>query len=255
MVLHTPQKKVNYPTLKLNNANIERVSQFNFLIVVLSSTLKWDKDIGHVSLKVSRVTGVLYRLKHIYPHEVLLTLYNTLILPHLSYCILVRGSKIQTNQGLHLLQKKAVRIITIKDYIAHTEPLCKLLNILKATDLFKCSLWKFHYKLTKGQLPAYFDIMLPILPNICNNYSIRFPTFHLPLIKHALAEQRLDYQVIRTLNAYGSMTFTLKAQSLFFYGFKTFVKVQLINGYADGCRDTSCITCHIIAHRHNIGVR
>ena len=97
--------------------------------------------------------------------------------------------------------------------------------------------------------------MLPILPNICNNYSIRLPTFHLPLIKHAFAEQRLDYQLIRMLNAYGSMTFTLKAESLFFYGFKTFVKVQLINGYADGCQDTSCITCHIIAHRHNIGVR
>ena len=165
------------------------------------------------------------------------------------------GSKIQTNHKLHLLQKKAVRIITNKDYIAHTEPLCKLLNILKATDLFKCSLWTFYYKLTNGQLPAYFDIMLPILPNICNNYSIRLPTFHLPLIKHAFAEQRLDYQLIRMLNAYGSMTFTLKAQSLFFYGFKTFVKIQLINGYADGCHDTSCITCHIIAHRHNIGVR
>ena len=255
MVFHTPQKRVIYPTLKLNNANIERVSQFNFLGVILASTLKWDKHIGHVSLKVSRVIGVLFRLKHIYPQEVLLTLYNTLILPHLSYCILVWGSKIQTNHRLHLLQKKAVRIITNKDYIAHTEPLCKLLNILKATDLFKCSLWKFYYKLTNGQLPAYFDIMLPILPNICNNYSIRLPTFHLPLIKHAFAEQRLDYQLIRMLNDYGSMTFTLKAQSLFFYGFKTFVKVQFINGYADGCHDTSCITCHIIAHRHNIGVR
>ena len=40
------------------------------------------------------------------------------------------------------------------------------------------------------------------------------------IIKHAFAEQRLDYQLIRMLNAYGSMTFTLKAQSLFFYGFK-----------------------------------
>ena len=63
--------------------NIERVSQFNFLGVVLVSTLKWDKHIGHVSLKVSRVIGVLLRLKHIYPQEVLLALYNTLILPHL----------------------------------------------------------------------------------------------------------------------------------------------------------------------------
>ena len=75
---------------------------------------------------------------------------------------------------------------------------------------------------------TYFDTMLPILPNICNNYSIRLPTFHLPLNKHAFAKQRLDYQLIKMLNAYGSMTFTLKAQSLYFYGFKTCVKVQLI---------------------------
>ena len=94
MVFHTTQKRVNYPILTLNNDNIEGVSQFNFLGVVLSSTLKWDKHIGHVSLKVSRVIGVLFRLKHIYPQEMLLTLYNTLILPHLSYCILVWGSKI-----------------------------------------------------------------------------------------------------------------------------------------------------------------
>ena len=38
MVFHTPQKRVIYPTLKLYNANIERVSQFNFLGVVLAST-------------------------------------------------------------------------------------------------------------------------------------------------------------------------------------------------------------------------
>ena len=94
MVYYTPQKRVIYPTLKLNNANIERVSQFSFLGVVLASTTKWDKHIGHVSLKVSRVIGVLFRLKHIYLQEVLLTLYDTLILPHLSYCILVWGSKI-----------------------------------------------------------------------------------------------------------------------------------------------------------------
>ena len=40
MVFHTPQTRVIYPTLKLNNTIIERVSQFNFLGVVLASTLK-----------------------------------------------------------------------------------------------------------------------------------------------------------------------------------------------------------------------
>ena len=68
MVFHTLQKMVIYPTLKLNNANIERVSQFNFHRVLLSSRpvlQTWDKHIGHVYLKVSRVIGVLFRLKHL----------------------------------------------------------------------------------------------------------------------------------------------------------------------------------------------
>ena len=136
-VFHTPQRRVNYLTLKLNNVNIERVSQFNFLGVILVSSLKWDK---HVSLKISRVIGVLYRLKHVFSREVLLTPYNASILPHLSYCILIWGSRIDGNHRLLLLQKKAVRIITNQDYIAHIEPLCKLLNVLKVSDLFVCSL-------------------------------------------------------------------------------------------------------------------
>ena len=97
--------------------------------------------------------------------------------------------------------------------------------------------------------------MLSILSNICDNYSIRLLKFHVPLIKHAFDEQRLDYQLIKMLNTYGSMTFILKAQSLFYYGFEFFVKFLTINRYADGCYDTSGITCHIFSLRHNIGER
>ena len=106
----------------MNNVVIERASQFNFLGVILNFRLKCDKDIAHICLKISRVSGVLFRLKHIYPLEVLLTLYNTLIFPYLNYCILVWGSKIYTDHRLHLLPKKVVRTIKKKDYIAHTVP-------------------------------------------------------------------------------------------------------------------------------------
>ena len=110
MVFHTPQRRVNYPVLKLNNVNIERVSQFNFLGVVINSTLKWDKHIAHIYLKISRATGVIFRLRRIYPHEILLTLYNTLILPHYGSHILVWGSKIKNSHPLLLLQKRLLEI-------------------------------------------------------------------------------------------------------------------------------------------------
>ena len=43
MIFHTPLRRIDYPVLKLNNVNIERESQFNFLTVVINSTLKWGK--------------------------------------------------------------------------------------------------------------------------------------------------------------------------------------------------------------------
>ena len=38
--------------------------------------------------------------------------------------------------SLHLLHKRAVRIITNSNYIAHTEPLLKELSLLKVTCIF-----------------------------------------------------------------------------------------------------------------------
>ena len=112
MVFRMRNKVVSYPDLQINGNTLERVTQFNFLGLILHESLSWDKHINHISLKVSEAICILYRLKSIYSHRVLLTLYNTLILPHYNYGILSWGSNLKENYRLHLLQKKAVRIIT-----------------------------------------------------------------------------------------------------------------------------------------------
>ena len=130
MVFHIIQKKVEYPTLKINDTNIEQVTQFNFLGLILNSRLNWSSHVDHISKKISKVIGVMYRLKKLYPQPILLLLYNTLILPHFTYCMLVWGSKIVEGHALHLLQKRSLRIVVNTDYVAHSEPICKFLNIL-----------------------------------------------------------------------------------------------------------------------------
>ena len=125
MCFHTAQKKVIYPDLKINNIRINRVSEFNFLGLIISSDLKWNKHIEHISLKISKVIGIMFRMKSILPSGILHTIYNTLIMPHYSYCLLTWGSNIYTGHRLLLLQKKALRMIDDSHYIAHTEPICK----------------------------------------------------------------------------------------------------------------------------------
>ena len=41
-----------------------------------------NSHIDHISIKISRVIGIMYRMKDIYPQEILQMIYSTLIIPH-----------------------------------------------------------------------------------------------------------------------------------------------------------------------------
>ena len=90
----------------INNVEIERVTHFNILGLVLHSHLNWKKHLDHISLKLSKIIGILHRLKSTYPETVLLMLYNTLIVPHLTYCLLSWGSLLSDNHCIHVLKKR-----------------------------------------------------------------------------------------------------------------------------------------------------
>ena len=62
--------------------------QFNFLGLIISSDLKWHKHIEHISLKISKVIGIMCCIKSILQANILLTMYNALIMPHFNYCLL-----------------------------------------------------------------------------------------------------------------------------------------------------------------------
>ena len=51
--------------------------------------------------------GIMYRIKSILQANILLTMYNALIMSHLNYCLLAWGSNIKAGHKLHLLQKKS----------------------------------------------------------------------------------------------------------------------------------------------------
>ena len=73
--------------------------------------MTWNKHINHISMKIS--IGILYRLRNVYPESVLVTIYNTLVLPHFHYCLLLWGSVVKESHSLHLLQKKALESLPI----------------------------------------------------------------------------------------------------------------------------------------------
>ena len=100
MVFHSARKVVKCPVIVINNTPIERVTNFNYLGPQLSYNLNCNttQDL----LKLTKIIGVLTRLRYEYPEEILLKLYNTLMLPHLNYCILLWGA---STINIHKSQK------------------------------------------------------------------------------------------------------------------------------------------------------
>ena len=90
----------------------------------------------------------------------LLLLYNTMVLPHLQYCLLNWGNfKGDCNTGLRArlvsLQKSLVRIISAStNPLSHADPLFAKLAILKMDDLYTQQVRMFSYKLSRGLLPS-----------------------------------------------------------------------------------------------------
>ena len=92
--IHKPQRKLTPLRLNINNTIIEKVDSFNYLGIILNENLTWKNHIEMVANKMAKITGVLNRLKYVYPWQMLLSLYNTLIMSHINYGLLLWGTKV-----------------------------------------------------------------------------------------------------------------------------------------------------------------
>ena len=68
-----------------------------YLGVLLDSNLSWKSRIDDVALKVSRTVGVVARLRHFVPRTTLLNIYQSLILPYLTYGLAAWGQPAKTH--------------------------------------------------------------------------------------------------------------------------------------------------------------
>ena len=161
------------------------MSQFSFLGVLLDENLSWKNHLNMVANKLSKLIGILHKLKYIYPQIALTTIYNSLFVPHINFGLLVWGTKVK---HIGTLQKKVIRIITNSKYISHTEPLMKELQLLKVEDMFSLNILKFLHKLAHNNLPTYFEQYRPYLQETITPYNLRSHLLPAPPITHIYAD-------------------------------------------------------------------
>uniref|UniRef100_A0A672FF89 Reverse transcriptase domain-containing protein n=1 Tax=Salarias fasciatus TaxID=181472 RepID=A0A672FF89_SALFA len=169
MLFNNKKEKVKVK-LEIDGVEIHRVRETKFLGVMIDDDLKWKSHINYTKGKIGKAISVLHRVKFFLNSCALLTLYNTMILPYLMYCVEVWGTTCKTYlQTIFILQKRAIRIITNSHYREPSNPLFIKLKVLKFPDIVDLSILKIMYKAKWNLLPV----------NLQNIFEIRTRRYNL----------------------------------------------------------------------------
>ena len=241
MLFGMPQREIKSINLKIDEKQIEMVKQFNFLGLELDNNMNWSCHINKIATKISKSIGIMNKVKYILPQHILLMLYNTLILPHLNYCLLTWGT--QTTR-MFKLQKKAMRILNLSKYNAHTEPIFKMLRILKLEDLYKYRMMKFYYKLRTFNIPSYFARCLETIIRQ-TSHNTRFQNeLHLPHLRilHDYGKRGIHYNLIKITNEMPRNVMS-KVFTHSLSGFSNYAKDTILDQYSLTCQIVNCYVC------------
>lgn len=192
----------------LGLSQIELVQNVKTLGVYFNNHLSWNDHIINIAKKLSKVLGKLYQFKNILPCRLKLLIYKALFEPILNYCSLVWSTTSQSNLNkLHILQKKAVRIIRNVSFDTHTRPLFKELHLTSILDSYEFTLLTRYRSTLRSNEPFFTCIsnLTPIskpydvrererwkIPFNRTNYGFQMLSYNLPLVLNKVEKQNLS---------------------------------------------------------------
>ena len=75
--------------ITINNDSINMYNYVNYLSVYVANDLSSDKHVSNVCRKLGHGLQILHRLRRIVPINDMITIYKTIIQPHIDYCITI----------------------------------------------------------------------------------------------------------------------------------------------------------------------
>ena len=123
---------------------------------MIDSNLSWKYHIESICHKIRKSIGIIAKIRHYVPCRVLLSVYNSLIVPlHLTYDICASGNCALTFQRkIVIVQKRALRPIYFSKSKEHTVPFFLKSNCLPLPSLFFRDCSYLLYDVNRQTAPA-----------------------------------------------------------------------------------------------------
>ena len=100
---------INYD-IKIDGVTLINKDYTKFLGITIDKHLTWNYHIANITSQIAKGIGILYRLNNTLPQKALLMIYNSLILPYITYCNIVWGNCGITKLNSILLLQKNVQV-------------------------------------------------------------------------------------------------------------------------------------------------
>lgn len=164
MLIGTSQRLCTLPStllnLRVSGTAIEQVQSSKLLGVTVDSCLNWQQHIDITCRKISRKIGLVNHLRPIVPHNALLTLYMTLVLPLFDYCDVVwGGASGRLITKVAMLQNRGARVLTNSRPYSRVTPLYRKLNWLTFKERVAFHKAVLVFKSLNGLAPAYLTTL------------------------------------------------------------------------------------------------
>ena len=228
--------------LNIGGEPIRKVDGARFLGVWVNEGCRWNGQIERVRAKVGRLLGVLGRAGTVMGGKALSMLYNSLVLPHLQYCLMAWGD-FQGNRNLTLgdsllkLQKRFAGIIAGKHGKYHSDPIFADQNILKIGDLYRQQLRIHAWKFWNGRLPDSQASMLNKVSDTHNHFTRKA---RMGLTFTTQDQRSIGYRVPKEWDSLAEAEKQAKTLSCF----KNQSKRYFLNEYrAFNCMTKDCFIC------------
>ena len=131
--------------------------------IILDDEFKWNE---HNDEQISKSICLLKRSRQYVNQNSLINIYNSLVLPHFTYCSNVwnDGSRIHLNK-FYKLQKRAARVITGSSYDIRSKEIFAHLEWEPIENILKKREISMTFKSLTRQLPEYISDMFTITNN------------------------------------------------------------------------------------------
>ena len=169
-MLISRQKEIKRRKFRLNikRKKLEQTASYKYLGVYFDEKLNWNSHVQQVCQKISKVSGVLSKLRYSLDLELLKNVYYALVYPYLLYGIMSWGCASESiMKNVRSVQNRVIKIMRFIPFGHYDlKPIYKEMDILQVDDIYTLEVGKFMYKFINGLLPENFHEYFKYVSNV-----------------------------------------------------------------------------------------